>query len=261
MALKWLAMRFIFKLVSFYCILLLLSVASPSMAAEAEVVWTHFDGEHHQILFSAYSDEVWQRPGELVYSSSNPLATPVIGTLPSGEKLLIWAEMVRNKVKLMFSQSTTRADRSWAEANVFSDLGNENLAPSLVTDLNGQVWVFWSSSSAQPSDVYLRRFDGTAWSSPELVHAANQVPDNSVQASLNSDGNVYLEWNTFDFEINDYRLDSKTFITENPYPDGLRITDRLNPVDIPQPDFIGFDGRAVIHFPENKLTQNLVLQN
>ena len=241
--------------------LLMLSVASPTMAAEAEVVWTHFNGEQHQILFSAYSNDEWQQPGQLVYSSSNPLTTAVIGTLPSGEKLLIWAEMVRNKVKLMYSQSTTQANRAWAEADVFSDLGNENLAPSLVTDLNGHVWVFWSSSSAQPSDVYLRRFDGTHWSKAERIHAANQVPDNAAHASLNSDGNVYLEWNTFDFEINDYRLDSKTFITENPYPDGLRVTDTLNPADIPEPDFIGFDARATIHFPENKLTQNLVLQN
>jgi len=242
------------------CTFLLLA-AGPAIAAEAEIVWTKFDGKQHQIVFSAYDGEHWLTPGEVVYSSANPLATPVIGTLPSGEKLLIWAEIVRKKVKLMYSQSITAVSRTWADADVFSDIGKENLAPTLVTDLNDHVWVFWSSSSSLPSDIYMRKFDGSDWSKAERIHSANQVPDNSAHASLNTDGNIYLEWNTFDFEINDYRLDSKTFITENPYPDGIRVTDTLNPADIPSPDFIGFEARAVIHFPNNKLIQNQVLNN
>lgn len=243
--------------------LLLQSLIPPVMAAQAEVVWPYFDGKDYQILFSAYTNQEWKQPSDLVYKSSNPLTTPIIGTLPSGEKLLIWSELVRGKVKLMMAQSlpkpSTQTIRSWSEPDVFSDLGNENLAPSLITDLQGHVWVFWSSSTTLPSDIYMRRFDGDSWSEAERVHGANQVPDNAAHASLNNDGNVYLEWTTFDFEINDYRLDSKTFITENPYSDGQRIIDTLNPADIAEPDFIGVNARAIVHFPENKSIQNLVL--
>lgn len=240
--------------------LLFISICPAAVAALAEVVWAETDGEQHHLLFSRFDGEAWSQPGEKVYSSRNPLTTPVLGTTQTGDKILVWAESVRGKVVLMTARATTDDDvLMWQPARRFSERGMENLGPTMVTDLNGHLWLFWSSSTKLPSELFYRKHDGSRWSDARRVHDANEVPDNGAVASLDQLGNVVVEWNTFDLDLGAYVVENRTFLVENRVSGDPEPVDVTDPAAIPIPDFLPVNARSLLHLPGNLRTQGLVV--
>jgi len=222
-------------------------------------VWIEFDGEQHHVTLSRYDGKAWSQPGEIVYSSSNPLATPVLGTMQTGDKILLWAEKTRLKVVLMSARASDEQDALiWQFPWRFSDRGLENMAPALVTDLNGHLWVFWSSSTKLPSDLYYRKFDGNSWSDAELVNKMNEVPDNGAVPSLDERGNVVVQWNTYDLDLGAYTLEKRTFLVENLGGTDSSPIDVVDPSKVPEPDFVPEEARSIMHFPGNSRIQSMV---
>lgn len=241
-------------------LLLLFSICPAAVAAVAEVVWAEFDGEQHHVLLSRFNGEAWSEPAEKIYSSDNPLTTPVLGSTRAGGKILVWAESIRSKVVLMIARaSADEGALKWQPARKFSDRGMENLGPVIATDLNGHVWLFWSSSTKMPSDLYYRKYDGTSWTEATRVNEANEVPDNGAVASVDQLGNVVVQWNTFDLDLGTYVLENKTYLVENLGSAQPELIDVVDPAVIPTPDFMPMDARSLLHFPGNLRTQNQVV--
>lgn len=246
-------LRFISPLFLLFCF------TNTASAAVAEVVWVEFDGEQHHVMLSRYDGEAWSEPGEIVYTSDNPLTTPVLGTAQGGDKILLWAEKTRLKVVLMSARANTeKGELKWQPAKQFSDRGLENLAPAIATDLNGHLWVFWSSSTTLPSDLYYRKFDGEDWSEASRVHKANEEPDNGAVANLDEKGNVVVEWNTFDLDLGAYILENRTYLVENLDSAVLGLVDVVDPSAIIVPDFVPIKTRSMMHFPGNLRTQSIL---
>ena len=245
----------------------------------SELVWVEREESKSHIYFGQYDGGEWSKKANPIYTSDNFLTTPTIGTSSKGSKVLIWSEQQKHKTVLMYksasfqnSQTSTEPVLVWSSANVFSNMGNENLGPSVVYDHNDQAWVFWSVSENKPSDVYLVQSSEIGWTEPTLIHKKNDVPDYAPLASVNSSGNVLVEWTTYDTNIGDfgeYIVDSREYLIETATPKQDELNEQkdadteisqLDASEVPIPSFVPRDRRVILHFPKNRYAQSVVLQ-
>ncbi len=239
---------------------------SPAVfAALAESTWIEsFEGEK-SIRFARYDGETWTVDDEAIYRSDNPLTSLALGTDLSGVKTLIWTEQIRSKMVLMQMRAILNADGllSWSPAGLFSDFGRENFSASIVYDLGGQGWVFWSASTHSYSDVVVSRNIGGTWSEPELVHEPNETPDSLPVSSMSETGDVIVEWQAFDQSSNSYHTKIKKFSinADLELRQQSELVDSLGLNDVSLPSDASTEIQAVLHFPKNQMLQSVVIRD
>lgn len=231
---------------------------------ETVLFWVE-PGEQTKILSSKRINDAWQEP-EQIYLSPHACASIAVATDSDGNSYLIWSEKRRNRTVLMLSSKSNSAPK-WSEARVLSNFGKENNASTLVVDATDTLWLFWAANNGDLDDIYLRKKDASEWKERQRIHPANQVPDVRPVASLDSNGDVLVEWKQFDLKIGTYitqsrrfKLDSKPFSSYKTVPNG----DELELIGVEQFDLSGaFSGRVVspvLHLPQNRYQQTVKIE-
>ncbi|NNC98936.1 MAG: hypothetical protein HKN85_02015 [Gammaproteobacteria bacterium] len=236
--------------------LLLAFYSSAVFAGQAELYWIE-PGAEHRIMSSEWNGDLWSAP-RMVYSSENSLTSLAMVTDLDGAKLMVWSERFKARVVLMKMQRAPNATR-WANAALFSDLGNENMGTSMVVDRLNRIWLFWSADLGELADVYLVRRSKQGWSEPERVHGSNQVPDIRPQVELDQDGNVLVNWQSYSMVAGRYLTSNRVFKLENPlqngYKSGTREQVEMSIGNIALPEFLPNNVVALAHYPFNRLRQ------
>lgn len=227
------------------------SVTDTAAVESAELVWASSTGELNRILYSEWNGDNWSDP-KVIYQSENSTASPALATLADGSKALIWSEQRRRKSVLMWSKRSA-AEPVWSTATVFSRLGSENVAPSIVRDLEGSLWVFWSAQKSGYSDVFYTRQLAGDWSQPQQVNQANEVPDIKPLAFVGEQGEIVVEWRSFSFDAQDYVTQTRAFepITGLKASLKKRFRQETDPQKTPIPSFISATDFATIHLAKN----------
>lgn len=244
--------------------ILLFSPITTSASSLAELVWIENQQNTNYIRFGFYDGNEWSIEDKFLYESSNPITSLALGTDQYGSKTLVWSEQIRSKTVLMIMNAKSDNDKSnqlnWSAASLFIDEGRENFSSSILFDQNGKGWLFWSETKANFSDVMLRRFDGYSWQQAERVHPENNVPDNLPRAKIDHEGNIKVEWNSYDFQKGDYVQKTRVYPTttvDKEEPNDL--LDSVGRADIPIPREISPQVSALLHFPGNKMIQSEAL--
>jgi len=146
---------------------------------------------------------------------------------------------------------------SWSNASLFSDYGLENFGATIVRDLNGSMWVFWSASKGSTSDIYVSKKTGAAWSNPSKVNRMNEVPDSQPEARLMGGGNILVSWSTYNLLSNSYERTSQQLSYKLNDKDTSKLKDTVLTSQVPLPSFLPSRSVSVLHFPENKLFQSI----
>ena len=118
----------------------MLVLTGGASAQLAELVWAQAFPKQHKLFHSTWDGKHWSKP-EIIKSADHAMATPVLSVRSDGSKLLIWSQQVKQKSVLMLSSLQDKS-KSWSPSIVLSRLGIENVSPSIVRDLTGNVWVF-----------------------------------------------------------------------------------------------------------------------
>jgi hypothetical protein len=237
-------------------ITILAMVGSFVYATDAELVWVEVGGDEYALVMSELSNEQWGDP-ERVYTTENPITSPALGGDSLGNKLLIWAEQIKNKT-FLYSMRWTR-NNGWSEAVLFSNRSSENFAPTLVFDHLDNAWVFWSSGgNGTLSDIYLSIVSNNGVSKAVRIHAQNEVPDSSPRAHVAQNGSIEVKWTSYDIESSQFKAEVKQFDamvgSRSKIPE-----DELSYSSINLPSFFKGDGRAVLYFPRNNMVQSTII--
>jgi len=229
----------------------------------ADLLWIESEAKKESIKFARYDTEEWTFDDKPLYVSENPLTSLALGTDQQGQKLLIWTEQRRTKTVLMSMTAITDpvGKLKWSSPSIFSDHGRENFSASIVYDPNDQSWVFWSATTQNFSDIVVRRSNSGVWGEPEQVHSNNDVPDNSPRASVNQDGRVSVEWNSYDLDSNAYIMKNEDFeiSTDDSTKVPNKLVDMIAEADIPLPTKINTERSVLLHFPLNQMIQSVTL--
>jgi len=112
-------------------------------------------------------------------------------------------------------------------------------------------------------DVFYKNNVGSGWSEPQRVHPKNDVPDFQPLASINDDGNVVVQWKTFDFSAGEYvkaeRLYKVGLNTKNRLKTDVQRVPEHTLSDIELPNFLPANSYILVHFADNERIQSFPL--
>jgi len=248
----------IFSTVLKIAIMCVLSFSIYAKEPKAELVWIESNDQTNSLYLAQYYAEKWNKIATPIYSTDKAITAPMLGMDKDQNRLLIWTEQKHDKFILMMATSSEDSDRlNWSNAKLFSDYGLENFGATIVRDLNGSMWVFWSASKGGTSDIYVSKKTGAAWSNPSKVNEMNEVPDSQPEARLMGDGNILVSWSTYNLVSNSYESTSKQLNYKLQEKNTSSVNDAVLKSQIPLPSFLPRLSVSAIHFPENKLFQSI----
>ncbi|MFN4217863.1 MAG: hypothetical protein ACK4HB_01030 [Candidatus Bipolaricaulia bacterium] len=153
---------------------------NPTIATDAQdnvhVAWYQFDSARgvYQIFYRRYSAQEgrWGQQRALGRTETNALS-PSIAVDATERVHLVWEQQDDARRFQIAYSSLTERDIS---PTVWLTVGDVYATdPSIALDLQGRIYVFYAKGDGQ---IYLRRFDGTAWKPEERLTAQghNEYP-------------------------------------------------------------------------------------
>ena len=245
-----------------HSLILLLILGQPLSAkageSVAELVWVENSDSSHALYLARYQNNTWHKSAAPIYTSDNAITAPALGTDKNGMRLLIWTEQRNNKFVLMMSvRNKVSLQSAWSNAQQFSDFGIENFSATMVRDITGVLWVFWSASIGGLSDIYVSKQTNVGWSKPSKINDNNKVPDSHPEARLNEEGNIAVSWSSYNIQSNTYERVHKEINREFDAVAIAELADKTLESDIPIPSFLPSSSIATLHFPNNKSQQSI----
>ena len=253
-------MKFIVQLRSYLVLFLCcFNWSAAASDAQAILVWSSFDGEHHVVASSLIEDK-WSDP-EIIHTSENLIVTPSLAKSSDGQMIMVWSEQQQGKMEI-FQAALSNENGNWGEAQPIIDEGSENLNPNIVNDGQGGLWLFWSGNDGGLDDIYYKNkvIGESEWSDTRQLNAPNEVPDYKPVAELDQFGDILVRWQTYDFLTGQYieaqeiiEIEQKTGSSAT-----LAASD-LDLEDIILPKFLPHDSAVSLLFPNNTAAQSIRL--
>jgi len=176
-------------------LLAVLLAAIPCHAAEQEIVWSQNDGLRYEIYHSATEEGEWELPEKLTDNNANNMH-PAFVIAPDSSRWVFWSAVRPDGISIQY---LVGKGGEWSEPMTMNMEGlSSAIAPSVLIDSHGTIWMVWAGNDGSNQDeIYWSRYKGSAWQKPQMVNAANQVPDIRPEISRNKQGKLEVRWQGF----------------------------------------------------------------
>ena len=149
-------------------------------------VWEEFGSSSSRIGFGPVSEAGFIRP-EALHLPQGGNSLPDLAFDAANGPWLIWDNGHADRHELLARQGQTGQTWVLAGAGAF-------LAPQVVCDGLGRVWVFWGETSPTRFRILCRVFNGGDWTPPQVMIDAGPFAIQSFRAILDERGLPWLAW-------------------------------------------------------------------
>lgn len=161
------------------------------------LVWNENYGDNDVVVFRAYQNGAWTNWHPRYLGDDLPYAARTRSVLArDGEPVLAWGESLRNPYG---SRLTVRrwdpAAKTWTRSPAFNEISVFSRTPALGLDAAGQPTVAWLQGEVLESNVFVKRWTGTAWQA--LGGSLNRTPNRylaSTRLKLDAQGQPTVAW-------------------------------------------------------------------
>lgn len=161
------------------------------------MVWNENYGDNDVVVFRAYQDGNWTDWFPRYLGDDLPYAARTRSVVAqNGEPVLAWGETLRTPYG---SRLTVRrwdaATKTWNRSPAFNTISVFSRTPALALNTAGQPVVAWLQGEVLASNVFVKRWNGTAWEA--LGGSLNRTPDRYLAATrlkLNAQGQPTVAW-------------------------------------------------------------------
>lgn len=242
--------------------LLLITASNIATANDALLTWSEKNEQKGTSIYVSLLSLTACHVSETVFSSAELNVSPSITGDSSGNMMAIWKSDSSSSSVLKFA---LRRNQQWSAASILTSQGGETTSPEIISDNNGQIWIFWVSDHNGLDDIFYSKFDigANEWTLPVQINESNEVPDVSPMASLNLNGDVVIQWSQYDRQQGQYVTLSKTFSEENQQAidEDTSQTEELKSVDFELPTNWRPLGSVNFYFPANSYNKSQSLSN
>ena len=137
----------------------------PSVAVLDETtawaVWQSYSGQVDEIRFSKYQGS-W-RTFTRVPGASGDVWRPQVALDKEKRLWVVWSQQVEGNFDL-YARALDEKENRWLELTRLSSHPHPDIDHHLVSDSKGGLWVVWQGFHGNNSDIFLRHYDGSAWS-------------------------------------------------------------------------------------------------
>ena len=127
--------------------------------------------------------------------TTGPSTDPEISFLTNGDVHVVWADRLDGKNQIYHARSSNGGS-TWYSVQPIS--GAQGYAPTLALAPDEQVWVAWQGEanpgSGEPVDIYVAKWDGESWSSPEDISSDLAGDSRSPHLGCDATGLAHLTW-------------------------------------------------------------------
>lgn len=187
---------------------------SPSVAVGTNGIiyaaWEDNSSGNREIYVRSYTGGAWinvngSASGGGISNTSGDSLEPSLYLAPDDTPYVAWEEIIQGADSEIYARRLSAGN--WVEigpngasgGGISNNTGDSAL-PSLVVTDSEEVIVAWGDSSAGDTEIYVRRFSGSAWSEVGSGSASGGGISNNSGASrhaslaLDSGGTIYLVW-------------------------------------------------------------------
>jgi hypothetical protein len=138
----------------------------------------------------------WQG-AELIGSGSNDMALPRVVLDANGNATVAWMSWVSSAPGDVYATRYAVGTGWTAPVQIESGAGMAGY-PQLAVDSNGNVIAVWEQQLAGVSQIYASRYNGTAWSSEQVIDANSAGNAYVPQIAVDGSGNYTVAWVQYD---------------------------------------------------------------
>ena len=137
----------------------------PSIVAAADssawAVWQSYSGRKDEVRIARY-DGTWKH-FTTVPGVSGDVWRPQVVLDSQQRPAVVWSQQVKGNFDL-YARTLDPEANQWLEMVRLSSHPYADIDHHLVSDQSGNLWVVWQGFRGGSSDIFLRHFDGLAWS-------------------------------------------------------------------------------------------------
>jgi hypothetical protein len=185
----------------FTIIILCLTLSGSPPSAEADIsdavlVWSEQNSSGmYNIYLQSMKGEQW---GEaVVVSSAGEVQTrPTAARDGNGNIWIAWILFKQDKGTIHYRYYGA-AENEWQPERVLQTETGSDLAPELIVDKQGNIWLAYAGSDPELSNIYLTAWNSTGWNTPFQINTDDRSPDVKPHFCYNSDGRLTVSWMGF----------------------------------------------------------------
>lgn len=161
------------------------------------LVWNENYGDNDVVVFRAYQNGAWTSWQPRYLGDDLPYAARTRAVAArNGEPVLAWGEWLRKPYGSRLTVRTwDEAARTWTRSPAFNDVSAFSRTPAIALNAAGQPTVAWLQGEVLESNVFAKRWTGTAWEA--LGGPLNRRPNSylaSTRMVLNPQEQPVVAW-------------------------------------------------------------------
>ncbi len=168
---------------------------------------------------------------------------------------ITWSEVADGTYHVFYTALNTD-NTTWSSKIKLSMSNALNVAPAISSGSDGTTWIAWSSVRGATSQLKFCFFDGSKWSDPEKIPAANLTSNTGVSIFIDQSNRPWIVWSGFDGKDDDiyfsrwdgevWEMPSRVHV-DNDTPD-LLPTIVGNKDNYPTIFWYGFNGEKYVRY-------------
>jgi len=159
------------------------------------IVWaSDLVGFQDDVYYMTSSDggSSWSNLG-LLTADPDEDSTPCAVVLSNGTMLFVWASDRTGNYDLFYKTSND-GGRHWSNAIQLTDDASRENKPSVIQDVDGNVWVFWQRVIGLGQfGIFYRIYNGTVWLD-ENAFISDSYSNVNPSATLTLNGSIWVVW-------------------------------------------------------------------
>ncbi len=169
------------------------TVPLQALAADAILVWAQRNPDATFSINMTAREKQNQVRRLTLSNNTQPEAAPVVISDERGNIWVAWTRLA-GMSGTIHSRFFSGADGQWRTEEVVKTATSSDLAPSLGIDDAGTVWLAFSGSGRFGDDIYICRWNGSAWDVPFQVNRENTTPDILPVFAVDAKRRLVLFW-------------------------------------------------------------------
>jgi hypothetical protein len=161
---------------------------------------------HRNIVARAFNDSYLDIP-RTIETNADAADTPQVTVDAAGNSIAVWSQSDGTRTNIWANRYTLPPDptgnqppaNGWGSAVMIeSDDAGDAVSPQIAVDSAGNVIAVWSQSDGSQTNIWANRFNGSTWSTAELIESDNAGNATSPQIAMDSNGNAIAVWTQSD---------------------------------------------------------------
>ncbi len=174
---------------------------TPTLALDASgkptVAWREFDAptKSSNLYVTHWDGVVWAKIGDaLDVNVLQNVLEPALAMGANGKPIVAWREQTNASFDRLYVKRWNGL--AWTQLGESLNVNNQvALTPSLATDSGGDPTVAWGESDAKSSNVYVKHWNGSAWTQVGTLLDANADKNSGTPSlAIGPDNNATVAW-------------------------------------------------------------------